>query len=179
MRMPSTPDRHSPYPALALRPWPPSPYTESEQVCRWTDGQVTEDIVMRVRHLDAASAKQNLEEKEVQLERAATFLQEKHQELNNVEAALYRNAENLSFEEGGFHAEVTKVRGFYEQCKDELSVQAVTTRNRQELAEARIRQESDQISKYKAELLQESYRYSNEWRHAESGIEAARVEVQG
>ena len=77
---------------------------------RWTDGQVTEDIVMRVRHLDAASAKQNLEEKEVQLERAATFLQEKHQELNNVEAALYRNAENLSLEEGSFHAEVTKVR---------------------------------------------------------------------
>ena len=179
MRRPSTPDRHSPYPALALRPWPPSPYTESEQVSRWTDGQVTEDIVMRVRHLDAASAKQNLEEKEVQLERAATFLQEKHQELNNVEAALYRNAENLSLEEGSFHAEVTKVRGLYEQCKDELSVQAVTTRNRQELAEARIRQESDQISKYKAELLQESYRYSNEWRHAESCIEAARVEVQG
>ena len=78
---------------------------------RWTDGQVTEDSVMRVRHLDAASAKQNLEEKEVQLERAATFLQEKHQELNNVEVALYRNADNLSLEEGNFHAEFTKVRG--------------------------------------------------------------------
>ena len=59
---------------------------------RWPGHQ---DIVMRVRHLDAASAKKNLEEKDVQLERAATFLQEKHQELNNVEAALYRNAENL------------------------------------------------------------------------------------
>ena len=68
----------------------------SEKLIHFNDGEVVEDIMMRVRTLDESSAKQSLEDQEMQVHRAAVFLQEHHQQLNSVDATLHQNAEHLN-----------------------------------------------------------------------------------
>lgn len=96
---------------------------------------------------------------------------------------LNHNAGFLHQQESTFNAEVTKARARYQPCKHELACQAANATQRQAHAEARIRQESDQIASnapaYQAELRQESNRYGEELHLARRSVVAEYEELLG
>ena len=110
---------------------------------------------MRVRPLDEVNAKWSFEMEEMQLANAAKILNEKQQEITGMETLVNQKVETLGMQKSLFHLEVQKAQENYLECKDEMEVLAATMRNRQETTENQLRQESDQLSRYRSELLQE------------------------
>ena len=110
---------------------------------------------MRVRPLDEVNAKWSFEMEEMQLANAAKILNEKQQEITGMETLVNQKVEALGMQKSLFHLEVQKAQENYLECKDEMEVLAATMRNRQETTENQLRQESDQLSRYRSELLQE------------------------
>ena len=127
---------------------------------------MTEEIMMRVRRLEPQQAKEQLEHKENELEKAAHWLNEQHAQVREMEAQLLEKEHAFKSEVttardqyGNFQAEVRSAQERHIQVKDELARSVAQARSRQDATEARIIAESNEVSHCKAALLRESHEF--------------------
>ena len=81
---------------------------------------MTEESMMRVRRLEPQQAKEQLEHKENELERAARWLNEQHTQVREMEAQLLEM-------EHAFKSEVTTARDQYGNFQAESAVRRSAT----------------------------------------------------
>ena len=142
------------------RPWPPAMQPQFGSPSH----VMTEEVIMRVRHLEPQQAKEQLEHKENELETAYQWLSERHSQVLEVESQL--DAKSKAFEQevatargqyANFQVEVRSAQNRHIQVKDELDRSIAQARARQHATEARIDAESNEVSQCKAALLRESH----------------------
>ena len=116
---------------------------------------LTEEMAIRVQRMDPTEAKISLEEKEAQLQQAAQFLEQRHEQITTMERNLEDNGQR-------FNEEVRVAQNQYVEVKDELSVFHARARQRTDALEARLATESSTISHHKAALLNEAHVFQHE-----------------
>ena len=77
-----------------------------------------------------------------------------------MEGRMQEAANHLQEQRQAFFGEVKQAQRNYEEVKDELSLAVASARSRHDATEARLSSESNEVSQFRAALLEESQRIS-------------------